>query len=217
MRIQVNAAKMVFLTGLYCFGLVDCSQSGSKKSSGGSPAPTPTPEVVVPKTPAPEPTPRTCLTDNAPTPESPSTSTCSTTPAPETTPSSSDATADGGPGYAACDAQGLAWIPSTSSDMKGQCGPKLVSWCCNETEIYARFGQSAADQLKLKFKTNTDQGLLLYHCGVDGNKYTFYFFKGDGQSIKTGQVWMTQTNVKQDPSGQPCKKLTAQELGADRL
>ncbi len=226
MRSYVNFSKVFLVSGCTALTLAYCSQSGSKKSSGGgTPAPT-TPEVIPAKTTPPaSPTPpgAACLTENAPSPDAPSSSTCTGTPQPPspapTAPSggTADATADAGPGYEACDKLGQAWIPSTSTETKGQCGPKLVSWCCNETEIYTRFGQYAADQLKAKFKANTDQGLLLYHCGVDGNKYTFYFFKGDSQGIKTGQVWMTQTNVKQDASAAPCKKLTAQELGADRI
>ncbi len=232
MRSRLNLLKMLVVGILFLIGTVDCSQSGGKKGGGGNPTSGDAkPEVVEAKTPAPSPPPpAACLTEPASTPDAPSSSNCQTgnpqtPPSSESTPPSPSpsaptpppAVADGGPGYEACDKLGQAWIPSTSADTRGQCGPKLVSWCCNESEVYSRFGTTAADLLKPKFKANFDQGLLLYHCAVEGTKYTFYFFKGDAQGVRTGQVWLSYANVKNDPSATPCKKLTAAELGADKI
>lgn len=118
-----------------------------------------------------------------------------------------------GPGIPGCEEKNEAWI-AVKSGGPGQCGGKLVNWCCSASEIASRFPNVAA-KLTPKIDDIVSGGLKLYHCSEDAGKTTFHFAASkDGGGVQYKTLYVSSTNSKEgDTKGESCAVVTMEDMG----
>ena len=117
-----------------------------------------------------------------------------------------------GPSYEECVSQGKAWVPVSNSG--SYCGDALVSWCCTESVVLARFKRHVDERtLGTDISDLTGQGYKLYHCSKSADeKVYFHFAVKESGTTKYKNIWVKGGEVEaEDPA--ECPVVTPADMG----